>query len=58
MAHIERVKNPCGAQDPKRVNITTTAKPTPTASETPVNTLLYKRVVKPATKPPTKTQSP
>ncbi|KXG51525.1 uncharacterized protein PGRI_089180 [Penicillium griseofulvum] len=36
-----RVKNPCGAQDPKRVNVTTTAKAaTPTASETPVNTLV------------------
>ncbi|OQD69196.1 hypothetical protein PENPOL_c002G09219 [Penicillium polonicum] len=37
-----RVKNPCGAQDPKRVNVTTTTAKaaTPTASETPVNTLV------------------
>ncbi|KAJ5153950.1 uncharacterized protein N7500_009389 [Penicillium coprophilum] len=36
-----RVDNPCGAQDPKRVNITTTAKSaSPTATQTPVNTLV------------------
>ncbi|KAJ5124548.1 uncharacterized protein N7515_008373 [Penicillium bovifimosum] len=37
-----RVDNPCGAQDPKRVNVTTTAtkSATPTATETPVNTLI------------------
>lgn len=34
-----RSKTPCGAQDPKRVNVTTTAATvTPTASETPLNT--------------------
>ncbi|KGO76114.1 hypothetical protein PITC_006570 [Penicillium italicum] len=40
-----RVQNPCGAQDPKRVNVTTTTTTTAkaatsTASETPVNTLV------------------
>ncbi|KAJ5971214.1 uncharacterized protein N7479_001132 [Penicillium vulpinum] len=37
-----RVNNPCGAQDPKRVNVTTTTtttkSATPAATETPVNT--------------------
>ncbi|KAJ5463294.1 hypothetical protein N7475_008238 [Penicillium sp. IBT 31633x] len=38
-----RVDNPCGAQDPKRVNVTTTAKKTTasaTATQTPVDTLV------------------
>lgn len=35
-----RAKNPCGAQDPKRVNATTTTATaaTTTATETPLNT--------------------
>lgn len=37
-----RVQNPCGAQDPKRVNVTTTTAKaaTTTATATPVNTLV------------------